>query len=178
MVVRSAEVAALAEGIGADVLLDDALLGVLGPVDPQIVGAIVGICNDALVTTLGPAIVDVIGADRRLVPLVAPWTADLVRGLLALASHGPGELRTTKLLCLYARHRLTEQERTRYGETIDLAATLTLLTLDRVVEHVLGPGACARNPGDNEAAAPWLPALEYGHRVHITLEFLRLLPAR
>lgn len=91
--VRSAEVAALAEVIGADVLLDEALLGALGPVDPQIVGAIVGICNDALVATLGPAIVDVIGTDRRLVPLVAPWTADLARGLLVLASHGPGEAR-------------------------------------------------------------------------------------
>ncbi|MDA8073166.1 MAG: hypothetical protein M0Z40_12105 [Actinomycetota bacterium] len=75
---------------------------------------------------------------------------------------------------LSVSHRLTEQERTRYGETIDLAATLTL---DRVVEHALGSGACARNPRDNEAAAPWLPAPQYGHRVHVTLELLRLLPA-
>jgi hypothetical protein len=38
--------------LGADVLLDEPLLSALGPVDPQIVGAIVGICNDALVATL------------------------------------------------------------------------------------------------------------------------------
>ena len=169
--VRSAEVAASAEVLGADVLPDEALLGLLGPVDPQIVGAIVGICSDALVATLGPAIVDVIGTDPRLVPLVVPWTADLAHGLLVLASHGPGELRTTELLDLFANHRLTKQERTLYGETIDLAATLML---DRVVEHVLGPGACARNPGNNEAAAPWLPALEYGDQVYVTLELRRL----
>jgi hypothetical protein len=130
----------------------------------------VGICNDALDATLGPAIVDVIGTDRRLVPLVAPWTADLARGLLVLAKHGPDELRTTELLGLFPNHRLAEQERTRYGDTIDLTATLTL-------DRVLGPGACARNPRDNEATAPWLPALKYGHRVHVALELLRLLPA-
>jgi hypothetical protein len=88
--------------------------------------------------------------------------------------HGPGELRTTELLGLFANHLLAEQERTRYGDTIDLTATLTL---DRVLEHVLGPVACARNPRDNEAAAPWLAALKYGHRVLSPLELLRLLPA-
>ncbi len=174
MVAGGAEAAGLAEVLGEDVLLDEALLRALGPMDRHIVGAVVGICNDALVTTLGPVIVDVIGTDRRLVPLVAPWTADLARGLLVLSGHGPRELRTTELLDLLANHQLAEHDRARYGETIDLAAALTL---DRVVEHVLGPGACARNPGDNEAAAPWLPALKYGHRVHLTLELLRLLPA-
>ena len=100
MVVRSAAVAALAEVIGADVLLDEALLIVLEPVDPQIVGAIVGICNDALVATLGPAIVDVIGNDPRLVlsvlesafgqPTAAEGGVDLWFHLQALAAARQG----------------------------------------------------------------------------------------
>lgn len=49
----------------------------------------------------------------------------------------------------------------RFAEAVDLAA---VLTLDRVLEQVLGPDASARDPRANEAAAPlahraeaWLP---------------------
>lgn len=169
-----AEVTSLVEVLGADVLLDGDLLHLLGPVDARIIGAIVGICDDALTATLGPVIVEAISTDCRLVPLVAPWTIDLARGLLVLSCHGPGELRTTELLDLFSNRRLADEERARCVEAIDLAVALTL---DRVLEHVLGPGGCTRVPGDNEVAAPWLPALKYGHRVHLTLELLRLLPA-
>jgi len=50
-----------------------------------------------------------------------------------------------------------------------------VLTLDRVLEQVLGPGASARDPRANEAAAPWLTGLKLGSRIHLVLELLRLL---
>jgi len=164
----------MSEPLGPDRLLDPALLEALGPLEPDIVDAIVGICNDALAATLGPAIVDLLDRDPRLVSLVAPWSADLARGLVVLHKHGPAEHSSADLLGLLSRNRISGPDRTRYAETVDLAA---ILTLDRVLEHVLGPGAGARSPRENDEAAPWLRALTYGHRIHLSLELLRLLPA-
>jgi len=167
-------VSAVAEVLDAEELLDDVLVAALGPLQPDIVDAIVGICADALATTIGPQILAALGNDRRRLPLVAPWIFDLGRGLVVLERHGPRELPSSQLLDLLSSRHLNERDRTRYAETVDLATTLTL---DRVLEHVLGPGACARDPRANALAAPWLGALTYGHRVHIALELLRLLPA-
>jgi len=164
----------MSEPLGPDRLLDPALLEALGPLEPDIVDAIVGICNDALAATVGPDIVDLLDKEPGLVSLVAPWTADLARGLVVLHKRGPAEHNSADLLGFLSQNRLSGQDRTRYAETIDLAATLTL---DRVLEHVLGSGACARSPRDNEKAVPWLRALTYGHRIHLSLELLRLLPA-
>ncbi|MDA8312640.1 MAG: hypothetical protein M0Z46_18945 [Actinomycetota bacterium] len=164
----------MAEVLHAEDLLDRVLVGILGPLHPEIVDAIVGVCADALATTVGPEIFAALEADPHRVVLVAPWVLDLARGLLVLHRRGPRELPSSDLLDLLARRRLDEQDRMRFAETVDLAATLTL---DRVLVHVLGPGACARDPRENAAAAPWLAALTYGHRVHIALELLRLLPA-
>ena len=61
-------------------LLDEALITVLGPVDDLTGDAIAGICNDALHAVLGPAITRALLADRRLLPLAAPWVRDLARG--------------------------------------------------------------------------------------------------
>jgi hypothetical protein len=48
--------------------------------------------------------------------------------------------------------------------------------MGRVLEQVLGPGAGARDPRANEAAAPWLAGLKLGSRIHLVQELLRLLP--
>jgi len=48
------------------------------------------------------------------------------------------------------------------------------LTVGRIVEQVLGPGGCARDPALNEAAAPWLAGLKLGYRIGLALELLRL----
>jgi hypothetical protein len=48
--------------------------------------------------------------------------------------------------------------------------------MGRVLEQVLGPGADARDPRANEAAAPWLAGLTLGSRIHLIQELLRLLP--
>ncbi len=165
---------AVAEVLDAEELLDQALVATLGPFQPDVANAVVGICTDALATTVGPEILAVLDGDRRLVPLVAPWVFDLARGVLVLQRRGPGELRSGDLLDLLSGHLLSEHDRIRFAQTVDLAATLTL---DRVLEQVLGPGACAADPRANALAAPWLAALTYGHRVHIALELLRLLPA-
>lgn len=158
----------------AEELVDPMLVAAFGPAQPDIVEAVVGVCTDALFSTLGPDVVAVLASDRNLVRLVAPWVFDLARGLLVLQRHGPKELASGELLDLLSRHQLGEHDRARFAETVDLASTLTL---DRVLEHVLGPGACAKDPHANALAAPWLAALTYGHRVHIALELLRLLPA-
>jgi hypothetical protein len=48
--------------------------------------------------------------------------------------------------------------------------------LGGILEQVLGPGAGARDPGANEAAAPWPAGLKLGSRIHLVQELLRLLP--
>lgn len=63
----------------------------------------------------------------------------------------------------------------RFAEVIDLS---TALTLDRLLEPVLGPGASARNPEENDAAVPWLTPLKLGYRVHLTLELIPAHAAR
>jgi hypothetical protein len=159
--------------LDADDLLDRDLVDALGPFRPDVVHAMVGVCIDALAATVGPRILAELRADRQRLPLVAPWVSDLARGLLVLERFGPRELSSSQLLDLLARHRLDDLQRALYARTVDLTATLTL---DRVVEHVLGPGACGRDPQANAISAPWLAALTYGHRIHIALELLRILP--
>ncbi len=164
----------MSEVLTAQDLVDPILVATLGRPRPDTVDAVVGVCSDALATTVGPEILAALDSDRRLVALVAPWVFDLARGLLVLDRYGPGELPSSELIDLLSGHRLSEHDRARLAETVDLAATLTL---DRVLEHVLGPGACAKDPFANVLVAPWLNALKYGHRVHNALELLRRLPA-
>lgn len=164
----------MAEILDANELLDPVLVAILGRVEDDIADAVVDICTDALVTTVGPAVLAALDADRRLVARIAPWVFDLARGLLVLQWCGPGELPSSGLLDLLSRHHLSAHERIRFAESVDVAAALTS---DRVLEQVLGPGAAARDSRINAVEAPWLAALTYGHRVHIALELLRLLPS-
>ena len=152
-------------------LLDQALTAVLGPVDRQTSAAITGICDDAIASVLGPALAEKLRADPRLLPLVAPWVMDLARGLQFQSCNGPDEPATTELLTRLASRSLSEDQVRRCVETIDLAA---VLTLGRVTEHVLGPGAGSRDPAANEAVAPWLAGLKLGYRIGLVLELLRL----
>ncbi len=152
-------------------LLDSTLIAMLGPVDTATAGAIAGICDDAVSTVLGPSLAGAVRAAPQLVPLIAPWVKDLARGLQFQSRHGAAEPDTRELLtCLASRPMAAAQVR-RFAETIDLAATLTL---GRVTEHVLGPGASSRNPAENEAAAPWLTGLKLGYRIGLVLELLQL----
>jgi hypothetical protein len=162
----------MAELLGAGELLDEALSAAFGPVDDATRDAITGICNDALQDTLGPVLVTALRADHRLLPLVAPWVWDLARGLQFQSRNGPGEPATAELLAHLGTRQLAGQDARRFAETVDLAA---VLTLDRVLEQVLGPGAGARDPRSNEAAAPWLTGLKLGSRIHLVQELLRLL---
>ena len=156
-------------------LLDETLAAVLGPADSAICDAIAGICNDALDAVLGPAAVGALLADRRLLPRVAPWVLDLARGLQYQSRHGSPEPRTVSLLARLGGPGtgITAAEGIRLAETVDLAAALTQ---GLVLEQVLGPGAVARDPRANEAAAPWLTGLKLGSRIHLVQELLRLLP--
>jgi hypothetical protein len=163
----------MAELVGADGLLDEALTAALGPVDAATSDAIAGICNDALREVLGPALVSALRADRRLLPLVAPWVWDLARGLHFQSQNVAVEPATADLLARLGRHQLAGRDTRRLAEAVDLAA---VLTLDRLLEQVLGPGACTRDPRVNEAGAPWLTGLKLGFRVYLVLELLRLLP--
>jgi hypothetical protein len=157
----------------ADGLIDKALTAALGPVDAATGAAIAGICNDALLEVLGPAIVSTLRADRRLLPLVAPWVWDLARGLHFQSKAGAAEPATADLLARLGRNQIIGRDTRRFAEAVDLAA---VLTLDRLLEQVLGPGACMRDPRANEAGAPWLGGLKLGSRIHLVLELLRLLP--
>jgi hypothetical protein len=152
-------------------LLDPALITVFGPVDPATAATITGICDDALSSVLGPALAGALRADPGLLPLVAPWVADLARGLQFQSRNGAGEPATTELLTLLASRPFTGDHKERFAETIDLAVALTL---GRVTEQVLGPGANARNPDANQAAAPWLAGLKLGYRIGLVLERLRV----
>jgi hypothetical protein len=156
-------------------LLDETLAAVLGPADAATGDAIAGICNDALHAVLGPAVVGTLLADRRLLPVIAPWVLDLARGLQYQSRHGSPEPRTVSLLARLGGPGITAAEALRLAETVDLAA---VLALGRVLEQVLGPGAGARDPRANEAAAPWLAGLKLGSRIHLVQELLRLLPPR
>ena len=161
----------MAEPLAAAELLDAALTAALGPVDALTSDAIAGICNDAIGGVLGPELAGALSSDRRLLPLIAPWVSDLARGLQFQSRKGAGEPPSSELLTLLASLPLTDDEVRRWAETIDLA---TVLTLDRVIEQALGPGAAARDPAINEAAAPWLAGLKLGYRIHLVLELLRL----
>lgn len=162
-----------AELLRPEALLDQVLVATFGPIDASVVHAIVGICNDAIVEVLGTAIVEVLRTDVRRIPLVAPWVVDLARGLLMSSLRGPGQLSTSELLRLFGAGRLADCDIARCTQVIELS---TVLTLDRVLDHVLGEGSTARDPSVNDAAVPWLSPLQYGHRVHLTLELVRLLP--
>jgi hypothetical protein len=163
----------MAEPLGAGELLDEALTAVLGPVDDLIGEAIAGICDDALRAVLGPAVAGALLADRRLLPLAAPWVRDLARGLQFQSRQGGPEPGTADLLIRLGGPQVSAAEARRMAEAVDLAA---VLALGRVLEQVLGPGAAARDPRANEAAAPWLGALKLGSRIYLVLELLRLLP--
>ncbi len=162
----------MAELLGAGEVLDDTLTAALGPVDGVTGEAIAGICNDALEDVLGPDLVSALRADRQLLPLVAPWVWDLACGLQFQSQNGPAEPATAELIARLGRRELAAADARRFAEAVDLAA---VLTLDRVLEQVLGPGASARDPRANEAAAPWLTGLKLGSRIHLVLELLRLL---
>jgi hypothetical protein len=148
-------------------LLDPAL----GPVGEEASAAITGICGDALRTVLGPGIATAALADQVLLTQVAPWVRDLARGLQYRDHYGAGEPPTAQLVRRFARRAISAGEALRFAETVDLAI---VLTLGRVTDQVLGPGASARDPAVNELAAPWLPALQLGYRIGLTLELLRL----
>jgi hypothetical protein len=157
-----------------EALVDKELTEAIGPVDRFVGDAIVGICNEAVEHVLGPAIIEALGNDLDRLALVAPWVWDLARGLHFQGRAGRPEMPTAELLSLLVPGVHDPQQIQRYAETIDLT---TALTLDRLLEAVLGPGACSRPPRANEAALPWLTPLKLGYRVHIALEFLRLTPS-
>ncbi len=163
----------MAELLSADDLLDEWVAAALGPVDQATGSAIAGICNDALRDVLGPVLVTALRADRRLLHLTAPWVWDLARGLQFQSQHGPPEPATAELLACLGGTRIAGKGARRLAESVDLAA---VLTLDRVLEQVLGPGASGLDPRVNEAAAPWLTGLKLGSRIHLVQELLRLLP--
>jgi hypothetical protein len=157
--------------LGADELLDTALNEVLGLADAPARDAIAAICNDALAAVLGPAAAGLVRADHGLLARVAPWVWDLARGLQYQNRHGAAQPATTGLLAQLRGRPLPGGQARQFAETIDLAV---VLTLDRVTDQVLGPGACARDPAENEAAAPWLAGLRLGYRIHLARELLRL----
>jgi len=99
------------------------------------------------------------------------WVLDLARGLQYHSRHGGPEPRTISLLAQLGGPRVPAAEAARLAETVDLAA---VLTVGRVLEQVLGPGA--GDPRANDAAAPWLAGLKLGSRIHLVQELLRLLP--
>ncbi len=165
----------MVELIGKDQLFDEALTRMLGPVDAFVADAIVEICNDALEGVLGPVLVAVLVDDRHRLPLVASWVWDLASGLHFQARNGPREPPTRELIAQLGDRHLGVEELRRFAETVDLA---TVLTLDRLLEQVLGPGACARVPKENEVALPWLAGLKLGYRIRLALELLRLSPSR
>lgn len=152
-------------------ILDPALTRLLGPVDEYTARAITGICDDALAAVLGAPLAGAVQADPALMTRVAPWVPDLARGLQFQDSGAAGDTPTTALLARLASPPLPGPRLHSFAETVDLAV---VLTLGRLTEQVLGPGAAARDPAANELRAPWLPALKLGYRVGLVLELLRL----
>ena len=155
-------------------LIDDALAKAVGPVDSFVGDAIFAICHEAAENVLGRAVIEALGSDRGRLALVAPWIWDLARGLHFQGRDGRPEMSTSELLSLLAPVSHDSPQTQRCAEAIDLSATLTL---DRLFESVLGPGACSRPSEENEAAVPWLTPLKLGYRIHLALEFLRLTPS-
>ncbi len=151
--------------LSKETLVDETLTKAIGPVDRFVGDAIVGICNEAVEHVLGSAVIEALGHDRDRLALVAPWVWDLARGLHFQGRDGRPEMPTAELLSLLAPRLHDPQQIQRFAETIDLT---TALTLDRLLDAVLGPGACARPPEENEAALPWLTPLKLGYRIHIT----------
>ena len=158
--------------LAQEVLLDRALTEAIGPVDRFVADAIVSICNEAVEYVLGAAVVEVLGNDLDRLALAAPWVWDLARGLHFEGRDGRPDLPTAELLSVIGP-QLQDPQLHHFAEAVDVA---TALTLDRLLESVLGPGACSRNPEENEAAVPWLIPLELGYRIHLVLELIRLTP--
>lgn len=164
-----------AEPLRAGELIDRSLVSALGPVDAATGEAIAGICNDALRDVLSPAIISALLTDHRLLPIAAPWVLDLARGLQFRGRELIPEPATADLITRLGGPGISAVDTRRLAEAADLAA---VLTLGRVLEQVLGLGAAARDPRANEIAAPWLPGLKLGFRIHLVQEVLRLLPQR
>jgi hypothetical protein len=164
-----------AEPLRAGELIDGSLVLALGPVDAATGEAIAGICNDALRDVLSPAVISALLTDHRLLPMTAPWVLDLARGLQFRGRELTPEPGTADLITRLGGPGISAADTRRLAEAADLAA---VLTLGRVLEQVLGPGAAARDPRANETAAPWLPGLKLGFRIHLVQEVLRLLPQR
>lgn len=163
----------MTELLVADELLDERLADTLGPVDKATGDAIAGICNDALRSVLGPVLVGALLSDRSRLALAAPWVWDLARGLQFQSWNGAREPSTADLLARLGSQKLAGQDAKRLAGEVDLAV---VLTLGRVLEQVLGPGASARDPRANEAIAPWLGGLKLGSRIYLVQELLRFLP--
>lgn len=161
----------MTEFVSQEALLDEALTATLGPVDSSVGEAIVGICNDAVEQVLGPALAETLRSDPSRVALVVPWVWDLARGLQFQSLHNQSEWRTVELLAILDPRPQDREQLKRFAESIDVT---TALTLDRLLDPVLGPGACTRPPEANDAAAPWLEPLRLGYRIHLALELLRL----
>jgi len=159
------------ELVSKEALVDQALAKAVGPVDSFVGDAIVGICNEAAEQVLGPAIVEALGNDQDRLALIAPWVWDLARGLHFQGRDGRPEMPTAELLSVLASELQDPQQVQRFAETVDLSIALTFY---RLLEAVLGPGACSRPPEENEAALPWLTPLKLGYRIHLALELLRL----
>ena len=156
--------------LAKEVLLDSALTEAIGPVDRFVADAIVTICNEAVEHVLGAALVEALGNDLDRLALAAPWVWDLARGLQFQGRHGRRDLRTAELFSVLSP-QLQGPQLQRFAEVIDLS---TALTLDRLLEPVLGPGACARRPQENDAALPWLTPLKLGYRIHLVFELVHL----
>ncbi|HSR83248.1 MAG TPA: hypothetical protein VLM11_03600 [Streptosporangiaceae bacterium] len=71
----------MAELLGADDLLEDALTAALGPVGQRIGEAIAGICKPAPRDVHRPVIISAVHADHRLLALIAHWAWDLAHGV-------------------------------------------------------------------------------------------------
>ena len=158
--------------LAKEALIDKALTDAIGPVDRFVADAIVSICNEAVEQVLGPAVIEALRNDHNRLALAAPWVWDLARGLHFQGRNGRANLPTAELLSVLGP-QLQHSQLHRFAEAIDISIALTL---DRLLESVLGPGTCSRNPEENEAAVPWLNPLKLGYRIHLVLELIRLTP--
>lgn len=149
--------------------LDPRLATLIGKPDHAERRAIEPVLEDVIrqVLDVGSDPLRVVYLDRH-----APWARDLARGLHWLALGLSPEPSTAEMLDILADRPLTDEQRRRFTDDIDVAYALTY---HRHIDTVAGHGASATiSVASLRANRPWLDTLLLGWRLHLAVELLRL----
>ncbi len=153
-------------------LVDPAVVGKFGNIEPSALREIINICEEALIAITDPAVYRDLANGQASAERVVPWLWDLATGLYFQSICGSELPTTAELLERLADFPLPAARRDQLAENIDWAC---ILTEDRLAQYVGGIGAVRANPDERRRNYPWYERMLLGYRIRLTTEALRLL---